>query len=127
MSTEADPILGQWYQHLDKGQKFKVVAFDESGDSIEIQHFDGDIEEVGKDVWYTFDVEPIEMLEDWTGPMDDIEYDDLDYTETEMSREDWAKPLKEVARNEEEWERADEQDEWGEGLSEEEPIEDEDQ
>ena len=125
MSTEADPKLGQWYQHLDKGQKFKVVAIDESGNSIEIQHFDGDIEEVGKDVWYTFEVEPIEMLGDWTGPMDDIEYDDLDYTETEMSREDWAKPLKEVARKEEEWEQADEQDEWGEGFSEEEPIEDE--
>ncbi len=123
MSTEADPILGQWYQPLDKGQKFKVVAIDESGDSIEIQYFDGDIEEVDKDMWYTFDVEPIEIPEDWTGPIDDIEYDDLDYTETEMSGEDWAKPLKEVTRKEEEWEQADEQDDWGEGFSEEEPIE----
>ena len=29
MSTEVDPIVGNWYQHLDKGQRFLVVAFDE--------------------------------------------------------------------------------------------------
>ena len=29
MPTEADPILGNWYRHLDKGQKFWVVALNE--------------------------------------------------------------------------------------------------
>ena len=38
-------------------------------------------------------LEPIETPEDWTGPMDDIERDDLGYTETDMSAEDWAEPL----------------------------------
>ncbi|MCP5093465.1 MAG: hypothetical protein GY949_21350 [Gammaproteobacteria bacterium] len=29
MGNELDPLIGNWYQHLDKGQMFRVVAFDE--------------------------------------------------------------------------------------------------
>ena len=62
MPTEADPILGTWYQHLDKGQKFCVVALNEDDGLIEMQHFDGDLEEIDSDTWYQLDLEPIETL-----------------------------------------------------------------
>ena len=124
MTTEADPLVGQWYQHLDKGQRFKVTALDESGGFIEIQYFDGDIEEISEETWYTSDIEPISIPEDWTGPLDDIEYDDLDYSETEMGPDDWASPLKEIPGQEDALEQTSEADEWGEGLSEEEPLDD---
>lgn len=104
MPTEADPILWQWYRHLDKGQEFRVVAIDETAGLIEIQHFDGDVEELELDTWYEFDLEPVEAPEDWTGPVDDVERDDLDYTETDMSNEDWFEPLEELRRDREEWE-----------------------
>jgi hypothetical protein len=124
MTTEADPLVGQWYQYLDKGQRFKVNALDESGGFIEIQYFDGDIEEITEETWYISDIEPISIPEDWTGPLDDIEYDDLDYSATEMSPDDWASPLKENASQADAWEQSSETDDWGEGLSEEEPLDD---
>ena len=68
MPTEADPILGTWYQHLDKGQKFCVVALNEDDGLIEMQHFDGDLEEIDSDTWYQLDLEPIEEPENWSGP-----------------------------------------------------------
>ena len=40
------PIIGQWYHYPGKSQKFKVVALDLSDDTIEIQYFDGTIDEI---------------------------------------------------------------------------------
>ncbi len=34
MDNELDPIVGNWYRHLDKGQIFRVVALDECVDHI---------------------------------------------------------------------------------------------
>ena len=100
MHTELDPIIGNWYRHLDKGQMFQVIALDESDSSIELQHFDGDIEEVSLVAWFAMDLEVSEAPEDWTGPIDDIEQDDLGYSsETVMSDQDWSAPLQEVRRD----------------------------
>ena len=113
MNTEPDPIVGNWYRHLDKGQMFRVIAFDESDATIELQHFDGDIEEVSLVAWRAMDLEVSEAPEDWTGPIDDIERDDLGYSsETAMSDEDWRKPLQEVRGDEHEaWENTAEREE----------------
>lgn len=93
MSTEADPIVGTWYQHLDKGEMFEVVAVDQEQGLIEIQYFDGDVDEIDIEEWYDLNIEPGEEPEDWTGPVDDIEHDDLNYSETDMEEEDWTGPF----------------------------------
>jgi hypothetical protein len=36
MTTEADPVLSNWYQHLDKGLSFRVIAINEDEGSVEI-------------------------------------------------------------------------------------------
>lgn len=95
MPIEEEPIVSQWYRHLDKGYRFQVLAFDEEAGTVEIQHFDGDLEELDLESWYELDIEPIEPPEDWTGPMDDIERDDLPYSETGMTEEEWREPLEE--------------------------------
>jgi hypothetical protein len=95
MPIHRKPIVNQWYRHLDKGQQFQVTAFDEDEGTVEIQHFDGDVEELDLENWYQLEIEPIAPPEDWTGPVDDIERDDLGYTETGMTREDWEAPLRE--------------------------------
>jgi len=95
MAIKQPPIISQWYRHLDKGQSFQVTAFDEAEGTIEVQHFDGDLEEIDLEDWTDLPLEPIEPPEDWTGPMDDIERDDLGYTETDMKPEDWVEPLEE--------------------------------
>lgn len=95
MVMKPKPRVSQWYRHLNKGQEFQVTAIDETERTIEIQHFDGDVEELDLEEWYTLDLEPIAPPEDWTGPMDDVERDDLGYTETGMRGADWTKPLRE--------------------------------
>lgn len=111
MPTDQEPLVTQWYRHLDKGQQFHVTAIDGEAGTVEIQHFDGDIEEVDLDEWRELNVEPIEPPEDWTGPVDDVERDDLGYTETDMTREDWDAPLREGG---EEKSAAEEEEEEGE-------------
>lgn len=46
-----EPIVGDWYRS--HGQLFEVVAIDEREDIVEIQHADGDLEEIDMDDWYT--------------------------------------------------------------------------
>ena len=95
------PIVSQWYRHFDKGQRFQVTAFDEDAGTVAIQNFDGDVEEIDIDEWYLLEVEPIEPPEDWTGPVDDVERDDLGYSDAGMSGEDWSEPLEEGNEEEE--------------------------
>lgn len=46
-----EPIVGDWYRS--HGQLFEVVAIDELDDIVEIQHADGDLEEIDIADWYT--------------------------------------------------------------------------
>ncbi len=96
------PVINQWYQHLDKGYPFQVTAFDDIDDTVEVQHFDGDLEEIDLPDWYALDIEPIATPEDWTGPMDTIRGDDLGYRDTGMRQADWEAPLQEQHALEEE-------------------------
>lgn len=96
MISEYDPIIEAWYHLPEKAQKFKVTALDDDAATVEIQYFDGNIDELDLDVWYDLDIERIEVPEDWTGPMDNIEKDDLNPVGTEMQREDWDAPYSEV-------------------------------
>ena len=95
MPEDLDPIVGNWYRHLDKGQRFEVVSVDEDAKLVELQHFDGDLEEVELEAWYEMEIESIEPPEDWTGPIDELEPDDLQYTETDMSDDDWSEAYSE--------------------------------
>jgi hypothetical protein len=44
-----EPRIGDWYRS--HGQQFEVVAIDDSEGVVEIQHADGDIEEMDLDDW----------------------------------------------------------------------------
>ena len=96
MPTENDPIVGNWYLHNDKGQRFQVVALDESSGSVEIQHFDGDLEEIELENWYLLDVELTEEPENWGGPLDIGEVEDYGTVITDTTAEEWDEPLEEL-------------------------------
>ena len=126
MTSEADPIIDAWYHYPAKAQKFKVTALDDHAATVEIQYFDGNIDELDVDTWYDLDIERVEEPEDWTGPMDSIEKDDPNAVDTEMQREDWEEPYQEVdemkrAGPREPDEALEAGDDWGEGQPEEEP------
>lgn len=75
MQNRIEPRHGQWYAHLDKGGMFKVVAIDPSHGSIEVQTFEGDVEEFESDDWQQLDLEAIAEPDDCSGPFDELEPD----------------------------------------------------
>jgi hypothetical protein len=86
--SDVDPIIGSWYRNQETGNDFEVVALDEDAQTVEIQYFDGEVEELDLDAWYELSIDPIEAPEDWSGPFDEMEADDLGYEEDEFSNED---------------------------------------
>lgn len=82
--------IGQWYTRRDKGEIFQVVGYDPNSRTIETQTFGGDLDEVDLETWIELPLAFAEPPEDWTGPVDDVERDDLGYSETDMSVADWA-------------------------------------
>jgi hypothetical protein len=93
MPTEIDPIVGNWYQYLDKSQYFLVVALDKDEGLIETQHFDGDIEEISLENWYQQDINIAEAPENWGGAMDIGTKDDYGTEITDTDMQDWSDPL----------------------------------
>jgi hypothetical protein len=113
------PEIGQWYTHADKGELFQVVGRDDEAHTIEIQFVDGDVDEMDNETWATLPLEAAEPPEDWTAPMDDVETDDLGYSETDMSTSDWEDLLQPLQAKGEGWEETqpeDERDALGEGV-----------
>jgi len=98
MPNELDPIIDQWYTHLDKGQRFYVVAIDEAGNAVELQHFDGDLEELSLEEWRELDIELSEEPENWAGALDIAEQDDLGTGVTDTTADDWTEPGEDFRR-----------------------------
>ena len=118
MSDELEPVVGNWYLHRDKGQTFKIIDIDRDGGAIDIQYFDGDLEEIDGDAWDEMDLEVAEPPEDETGPLDDAPTEDGGYTATATTQGDRREPLESVQQTSEEWEDEtdeDERDDWDEG------------
>jgi hypothetical protein len=72
------PGIGDWYR-LNGGALFEVVALDDDDGTIEIQYFDGTVEEMDIEDWESqWDdgaLESAEPPEDWTGSVD-VDADD---------------------------------------------------
>lgn len=81
MAADVEPIEGVWYHHLDREEDFTVVLVDEADGVIEIQDFEGNIEEVDQDEWDEWELEVIDPPEDWGGILGDISPHDLGYEE----------------------------------------------
>ncbi len=102
MANELDPLVDQWYQHTDKGQQFYVTAIDEKNDSIEVQHFDGDIEEFSSAEWRNLDIDLSEEPDNWSGGIDIGNLEDLGTEITDTSVADWEEPLQEIHQSDRE-------------------------
>ncbi len=68
MSTPFEPVIGQWYID-DELKLFEVVAADD--ESVEIQYYDGDVDEYDIDIWYMQNIRPVAEPNDGGGPFDD--------------------------------------------------------
>ncbi|MGB6605800.1 MAG: DUF6763 family protein [Steroidobacteraceae bacterium] len=77
--TAPHPGIGDWYC-ASGGQVFEVVALDDDDGTIEIQYFDGTVEEMDVEDWEAqWDdgvLEAAEAPEDWSGSVDAESTDD---------------------------------------------------
>ena len=67
--TNPAPVVGKWYARPG-GDSFEVVAFDADDGTIELQYFDGTIEELDVEDWREEQILPAVPPEDWTGSVD---------------------------------------------------------
>lgn len=74
------PAVGHWYKNH-QGLMFEVVAMDDEDNQVEIQYFGGDIDEVDLESWEGMVAEAVAQPEDWSGPYDEMEKDDLGYND----------------------------------------------
>jgi hypothetical protein len=67
------PSVGDWYR-LSGGELFEVVAVDDDDGTIEIQYFDGTVQEMDLEDWEAHcedrALEAAEPPEDWSGSVD---------------------------------------------------------
>ena len=82
--SKVTPIIEQWYTAKELEDIFEVVAFDETTKTVEIQYFNGEIEEIDYDIWSTLHLRAIEQPKDWTGPFE-IYSEDSDEFGTEAN------------------------------------------
>ncbi len=78
MAVRLEPTVGQWYRDLGNDLYFTVVAIDAEEDTVELQHFDGAVEELDLTEWSLRDLEEAAEPEDWTGPLDTVDPDEWD-------------------------------------------------
>ncbi len=67
------------------------MAVDEEDHTIELQHFDGTIEELDADTWRSMDLEAAEAPEDWSGSVD-VNKEDLPEPDHRV-HQGWNDPL----------------------------------
>lgn len=64
-----EPQIGEWYRDYEL-RLFEVVALDAGDGSIDIQHFDGTVEELERPDWVALLPREADPPEDWSGAMD---------------------------------------------------------
>lgn len=82
MSIPSVAVPGQWYEDRRSGGVFQVVSVNEDDQSIDIQYVDGTVEESSLDEWASLELERCDQPEDWVGPFDDLESDDIGIPES---------------------------------------------
>jgi hypothetical protein len=98
MPAHYNPAVGDWYRNAN-GDNFEVVALDEADATVEIQYFDGSVEEVELENWNELAIEPIEPPEDWSGSLD-IERSDYGVDLDNDSHDRRASPFEDLDREE---------------------------
>jgi hypothetical protein len=78
------PVIGQWYRRPG-GDSFEVVAVDPDDRTIEIQYFDGTIEELELEEWLEYEAEPAGNGA-WGDPLQSLDRGEVaGYSELELS------------------------------------------
>ena len=97
--TSPSPVVGDWYRRFN-GALFEVVAIDRDDGTVEVQHFDGTVEEFDLESWEEQEFEEAQAPEDWTGSVD-VEPEDYESErEINAAASAWIDPLMSLDRSE---------------------------
>jgi hypothetical protein len=87
------PTIGEWYRGA-TNQLFEVVAIDDEDQTIEIQYFDGTVEEMDFESWSDLLKDDLiataNAPEDWSGSLD-VEPEDLDREFEDFIQPAWSR------------------------------------
>lgn len=86
MKSVGRPQVGDWYQNEDKGEPFQVVSVDAASGTVQTQSFDGELDSIDMEDWEEMPLVTAAAPEDWTGPLDDIEPDDVNEDDSPSDR-----------------------------------------
>ena len=86
MRSVGRPQVGDWYEHLDKGESFQVVSVDAASGTVQIQSFDGELDSIDAEDWDELPLAAAAAPEDWTGALNDVEPDDVDPDDSASDR-----------------------------------------
>ena len=89
------PNVGTWYQDLQSGAIFEVVAWDTQSLLIETQMIDGEVGEYDIESWRELLLVSVEEPDDWRNPFELDSADSID-PDLPMHPEDWSGPLNNI-------------------------------
>lgn len=58
------PDIGSWFENIDSGERFEVVAIDDAHQMVEVQYQDGTLDEFGLGQWQALPLVTAVPLED---------------------------------------------------------------
>ena len=94
MQYHIHPHIGNWYQSTEFPEVFEVVALEGGHEElIEIQFFNGDIEEVDKETWTHLHLFEIAPPEDWSGAFEVAKEEMSQYVDEPYRPESWDNPI----------------------------------
>ncbi|MCK9531245.1 MAG: hypothetical protein M0R77_11905 [Gammaproteobacteria bacterium] len=92
MANRYAPETGNWYKD-ETGASFEVILVDEGDATVDVQYFDGSVESFDMETWEEMELTRRAPPEDWSGPFDDLDADDLDTADSAARARDWSDPL----------------------------------
>ncbi len=110
MSRDYEPVPGQWYENLEDEESFRVLKVDEDAELVEIEHLDGEIEEIDLETWHEMDLEATQEPEGWSE--EDEEEDEEDDWDEDEDDEDEDEDEDDDDDDDEDWDEDEEEDEY---------------
>ena len=71
MTSGLPPLVGQWYRRADRQQPFHVVATNAGDRTVDVEYFDGTLDEWPLSHWHCLDIEETGAPPDASGALDD--------------------------------------------------------
>jgi len=97
--VSAPPDVGVWYRSPEMAEIFEVVGIDQDDDCIDIQYFNGDIEELDSATWREIQATEVAEPEDWSGAYKMSQEDLTGYIDEVIHPERHSNPIADLELN----------------------------